>query len=64
MEFKHDFEKKNGITNCVDFVVSNIYSLIASQLENTISKIHVSGTNLEVYEFLKLITLMVCVKYN
>jgi hypothetical protein len=57
-------KKINGITNCVDFVVSNVYSLIASQLENTISKIHVSGTKLEVYEFLKLVTLMVCVKSN
>ncbi len=52
MEFKHDFDKENGITNCVDVVVSNVYSLITTQLENTTSKIHVSGTKLEVCEFL------------
>jgi hypothetical protein len=63
MEFKYDFEKIYGITNCVDFVVSKVYSLIASQLENTTSKIYVNGAKLEVCEFLKL-TIMVCVKYN
>lgn len=63
MEFKYDFEKRYGITNCVDFVVSKVYSLIASQLDNTTSKIHVNGAKLEVCEFLKL-TLMVCVNFN
>jgi hypothetical protein len=69
MEFKHDFVKIYGITNCVDFVVSKVYSLIASQLENTTSKIHVNGAKLAYHlknpcEFLKLTTLMVCVKSN
>jgi hypothetical protein len=50
--------------NSVDFVVSKVYSLITSQLENTTSKIHVNGAKLEVCKFLKLTTLMVCVKSN